>query len=97
MITRIARFGTRVSSGEDKNQTGFFMGICLKEGAHLLKPNSVYEIRDICGVLTLDYVGESSNSSVWYKDISSILDNHKGAILCTLQEFEDANPDGELL
>lgn len=54
MINTVARFVTRLQGEGD----GLFIGSLLKSGQGVLKPNTVYEIRDVMGVLTIVEVGQ---------------------------------------
>lgn len=51
MINTVARFVVRVSDG-------LFIGCCYKQQLGTLKPNTVYEIRDVMGVLSIVELGQ---------------------------------------
>lgn len=54
MINTVARFVTRLQGEGD----GLFIGSLLKSGQGVLKPNTVYEIRDVMGALTIVEIGQ---------------------------------------
>lgn len=88
----VARFVTRLQGEGD----GLFVGSLTQQGVGTLDPNSVYEIRDVLGQLTLVKIGEATGSNEgvigpkreradgiafhWAHDISDILAS-RGALL----------------
>lgn len=94
----VARFITRLQGEDD----GLFIGSLFKNGKDLFKPNTVYEIRDVLGTLTIVEVGQGvgagSDNCVstkithqtpfhWAQHIGEILDYHGKVMFLTMKEY----------
>ena len=101
MITSVGRFVTRLQGEGD----GLFVGSLFKSGKGLLKPNTVYEIRDVMGTLTIVEIGQGQgagpdnciSSSMadgetlfhWGQDIGYILADAGAALFLTADEMKE--------
>lgn len=99
MITPVARFVTRMQGKDD----GLFFGSVFKAGKDNFKPNTVYEIVDILGTLTIVEVGQGvgagsdncvSNSMSegkalfhWGQDIGNIISSYGKHMFLTFKEY----------
>lgn len=95
----VARMITRLQGEGD----GLFIGALLKEGKGVLKPNTVYEIREVMGVLQIVEIGQgcgagddncASNKMAdgktsfhWAQDIGNIIACHGKHMFLTLKEY----------
>ena len=93
----VARFATRLQEDSD----GLFLGALFRGGREHFKPNTIYEIQDILGVLTIVEKGMACGAGVdncaskkpydngttfsWLSNIESVLDNGNKFLL-TLEE-----------
>ena len=86
----VARFSTRQSS--EPGKTDLFIGIVFKNAAHLLKPDTVYEIKDMSLMggeeLFIVEAGPIGNAIAWSRDVNSIVRDHDKRIFCTKDELE---------
>ena len=101
MINAVARFVTRMQGEGD----GLFIGSLFKSGKGALKPNTVYEIRDIMGTLTIveigqgvgagsdncvsDMMSEGKTPFHWGVSIENILGSHGKTMFLTYEEYQD--------
>ena len=81
----VARFSTRRFGDSDK--TDIFLGVMFRDHAHLLKPDTVFEIKEIAGVLTIVEVGPVADPIGWSRDVNSILREQEQRVLCTADEI----------
>ena len=81
----VARFTTRHVDGKP-GETDLFLGVMMKACSKVLKPDTVYEIRDVLGELMIVPVGPIANPKVWNYDVSTILDCHTEEMICTKDE-----------
>lgn len=81
----VARILTRLQGEGD----GLFLGALFKGGSAYFKPNTIYEIRDVLGVLTIVEVGRATGAGSdncssrtldhkktqfsWFSDISHVM------------------------
>lgn len=100
MITTVARIVTRLQGEGD----GLFVGALFKNGRKHFKPNTIYEIRDIMGVLTIVEVGRATGAGPdncistklhdkgtqfsWCSNIGSVID-HGESIFLTSDEYSE--------
>lgn len=77
----VARIITRMTDEKD----GLFLGVTLKGNSDLFEPNSVYELREIMGEISLVKVGEAHVN--WGMRIDCIVDENPAAFL-TKEEYE---------
>ena len=97
----VARFITRLQGDGD----GLFVGTLMKGGVGVLKPNTVYEIREILGELAIAEIGrgigagsdncitnsmaDGKNPFHWGQDIGSIIECHGSALFLTHEEYSE--------
>jgi hypothetical protein len=102
----IARFITRLQGEGD----GLFIGSLFHSGKDFLKPNTVYEIVDVLGQLTIKEVGQGTGAGhdncvsrnlghkdvqfSWASDIRHVLDIGKSFLL-TVDEYRELNKQNE--
>jgi len=95
----VARFVTRMQGEDD----GLFIGAVFHAGKDSFKPNTVYEIRDVFGALTIvevgqgvgagsdncisDMMSEGMNPFHWAQDIGNIIACHGKAMFLTMKEY----------
>jgi hypothetical protein len=98
MNKSVARFITRMQGEGD----GLFIGSVFQGGKELFKPNTVYEIRDVLGTLTIVEVGEGQGTNSgsgevynspgvlfhWGQEIGNILDSWHKYIFLTRDEYK---------
>lgn len=98
VITPIARFTTRLQGEGD----GLFVGAVFRQGKDIFKPNTVYEIVDVMGDLTIREVGMASGAGEdncvsnsmhehktffhWAEDIGNIIAHNGKELFLTLKE-----------
>lgn len=101
MITTLARLITRLQDDND----GLFIGSLLKGGKDYFKPNTVYEIRDIMGTLTIVEVGQGSGAGPrncaspklhengttfsWNMKVGNIVEDEQKHLFLTLDEKKE--------
>ena len=92
----VARFVTRRASkpGTSPEQTDVFIGVMAKADAHLLKPNTVYQIREIMGELMIEEVGPSVMDTgvtgfTWGKDMSALMRECGSYMYLTADEYAE--------
>lgn len=101
MISTAARFVTRMQGEGD----GLFVGTLFKSAQGVLKPNTVYEIRDVMGTLTVVEIGQGVGAGQdncvsnmmsegktpfhWGSDIGHTLARHGGIMFLTYEEYQD--------
>lgn len=90
----LARFATR-GSGEDGKGT---VDLILGAGtiSNTLKPDTIYEIRDILGALTVVEIGESAAQdntaqpwNIWACGVEMVLTDYRERWLLTLAEWRE--------
>lgn len=97
----IARFVTRFQGAGD----GLFIGALFKAGEGKLKPNTIYEIRDVLGTLTIVEVGQATGAGSdncvsdkmsegkapfhWAQDIGNIIACHGKHMFLTMKEYTE--------
>lgn len=101
MFNTVARFVTRMQGEGD----GMFIGTLMQSGRAAFKPNTVYEIRDVMGVLTIVEVGQGvgagSDNCVsnmmsegktpfhWCCEIGYIIDCYGKIMFLTYEEYKE--------
>ncbi len=101
MITSVARFVTRLQGEGD----GLFIGSLLASSKGFLKPNTVYEIRDVFGTLTIVEVGQGVGAGPdncvsnmmnegktpfhWGSDIGHTIECFGKIMFLTYEEYQD--------
>jgi hypothetical protein len=96
----IARLLTRFQGEGD----GLFIGALFKAGEGVLKPNTIYEIKDIMGVLTIVEAGRATGAGHencsgtkcndngiqfhWSTSIANVID-HGASIFLTEEEYKN--------
>jgi len=99
MITPVARIVTRMQGGDD----GLMIGTLFKTGVGFMKPNTIYEIRSICDVLTIVEIGRATGAGEancthnmmsgtdaqfhWGQDIGNIIACHGQTMFLTEKEY----------
>jgi hypothetical protein len=88
-----ARFIVRPADEEGKQ--GDLMVGSLFKGASELKPNYIYEIVEIMGVLTLKELGESSmTKNAWMREYAELMVTHKTQMTLTKREIDELAKKG---
>ena len=101
MINTVARFVTRLQGKGD----GLFVGTLLKSGQGVFKPNTVYEIHDVMGVLTIVEIGQGVGAGQdncvsnmmsegktpfhWGSDIGHTLNCFSKIMFLTYEEYQE--------
>ena len=87
MNNTIARFGTR--DGKRTGSVDLILGLTVFEGKYgkQLKPNHVYEIREILGELVIIEVGPCQQPNAWHRTIGDIIEDSPHEILMTADEY----------
>jgi len=101
MIKPVARFVTRLQGEGD----GLFVGSLFASAKGVLKPNTVYEIRDVMGTLTIVEVGQGVGAGQdncvsnmmsegktpfhWGSDIGHTLDCFGKIMFLTYEEYQE--------
>jgi hypothetical protein len=88
IVKSIARFATRHIDGK-KGETDLFLGVMFKCSTKALKPDHVYEIREILDELVIVDVGPCSDPKAWNYDVNVILECHTHEIFTTKKENEN--------
>jgi hypothetical protein len=100
----LARFVIRPAKGK---RGDLILGLMFKDQSPELRPDRIYEIRDILGALTIVDVGESAikthgkNSVIqesWGWSVNDILNQSAGRFILTkaeVQREQDGNPHSE--
>lgn len=87
MIKPIARL---VFRGSDKKD-GLILGVSLK-GHKFFKPNTVYELREVLGEITIKEVGKSwlgaNGRKEWARTIGDIVEIHGRKTYLTREEYQ---------
>lgn len=81
----IARFATRHLDGQP-GATDLFLGLMLKSACSALKPDWVYEIREVLGELMIVPIGPCADPTAWNHEIGDIVVNYKESVFCTSSE-----------
>lgn len=58
----VARILTRLQGEGDGNEDGLFIGVLFKGGLDYFKPNTIYEIKETLGALTVVEVGRATGA-----------------------------------
>lgn len=82
----VARFTTRHVDGKP-GETDLFLGVMMKACSKVLKPDTIYEIRDVLGELMIVPVGPVAHPKTWNCDVSTILDGRIGEVISTKDEY----------
>ncbi len=77
----VARIITRMTEEGD----GLFLGVTLKGGEKIFKPNTVYDLKEWAGEVVLVEAGEAHVN--WHKRIGDIVEEGKHAFL-TKEEYK---------
>lgn len=79
----IARFVTRKN---DNGVTDLAIMLLFKN-QNVLKPDTVYQIDEVMGEMTIREVGAKNNQINWNKDIATIVDQEGVYLIVTADEF----------
>lgn len=84
----VARFITRGSGDNGEGTVDLILGAGLKNG--ILEPNSVYEIREFDGTLTIRKVGAMAGEpkKLWMRDASRVISEGFPHVLLTEEEWQ---------
>jgi hypothetical protein len=99
MFTPVARFVTRMQGTDD----GLFIGAMFNGADKYFKPNTVYEIKEVLGTLTIIEVGQGCGAGPdncvtrvmsegktpfhWAEDIGNIIACQGKTLFLTLREY----------
>lgn len=97
MLKTVARFATRATDASGK--VDLILGAAWKNET-VFKPDTIYEIREMMGQLTVVEVGpsaaklEETPKSIWDCGIEAVVTCYRARWLLTLKEWKDACKKG---
>lgn len=81
----VARIATR-HVDHQPGQTDLFLGVMMKQASDVLKPDWVYELKEVLGELILVPVGPSAHPHAWNHSVNEVLESHRADVFCTESE-----------